>query len=300
MVKSYQLIALSAAALFVATAPQSARAQLQQPNIAANVPHRADIRDLGLASRSQSVMLAVTLHYRHEAELSRLVDAQSDPSSPYFGRFLNNQQFNAYFAPSSDDYDRVGRALQRAGFRITGTYDNRTLLDVAGPASAANKYFNTEIHTVYQLGHGLRYANARPAITPAEIQNDVVAISGFDNLNKAQFDYVRGRPQPVSPDNVGGPLHGPDGGFGPIALATGFDFPVQHGFDGTGHAVANVAGTVKNSDIASFASFFGVTRTGKIHRTIIEGSGQWNPGDVGSSRVDLQACKLEYSIVSPK
>jgi subtilase family serine protease len=74
-------------------------------------------------------------------------------------------------------------------------------------------------------------------------------------------------------------LHGPDGGFGPVAIATGFDFPVQHGFDGTGHAVANVAGTVKNSDIASFASFFGVTRTGKIHRTLIEGTGQWNPGD---------------------
>ena len=26
----------------------------------------------------------------------------------------------------------------------------------------------------------------------------------------------------------------------------------------------------------------------------------YNIGDVGSSRVDLQACKLEYSIVSPK
>ena len=279
MVKSYQFIALSAALLVVAAAPQGARAQMQQLHIAADVPHRADIRDLGIASGSATVTLAVTLHYRHEAELSRLVEAQSDPSSPYFGRFLSNQEFNAYFAPSPADYARVGRALQRAGFRITGTYDNRTLLDVAGPATAANKYFNTEIRAVYQGGHGLRYANARPAITPAEIQNDVVAISGFDDLDKAHFDFVRGRSQPVSPDNVGGPLHGPDGGFGPVAIATGFDFPVQHGFDGTGHAVANVAGTVKDSDIASFASFFGVTRTGKIHRTLIQGTGQWNPGD---------------------
>jgi kumamolisin len=279
MVKVRQVIALSAAALVIAAAPLNARAQTPQLNIAAGVPHRADIRDLGFASRSQTVTLAVTLHYRHEAELSQLVEAQSDPSSPYFGHFLSNQQFNTYFAPSPSDYARVGQALQRAGFRITGTYDNRTLLDVAGPASIANKYFNTEIHAVYQIGHGVRYANARPAITPADIQNDVVAISGFDNLDKAQFQYVRGRPHSISPDNVGGPLHGPDGGFGPVALATGFDFPVQHGFDGTGHAVANVAGTVKNSDIASFASFFGVTRTGKIHRILIEGTGKWNPGD---------------------
>jgi subtilase family serine protease len=279
MVRSYQVIALSAAALLVAAAPQSARAQSAQLNIAADVPHRSDIRDLGIASGSQTVTLAVTLHYRHESDLSQLVEAQSDPSSPYFGKFLNNQQFDAYFAPSPADYARVGQALQRAGFEITGTYDNRTLLDVAGPASAANKYFHTEIHTVYQVGHGYRYANARPAITPAELQNDVVAISGFDNLDKAQFDFVRGRPQAFSPDNVGGPLHGPDGGFGPVAIATGFDFPVQHGFDGTGHAVANVAGTVKDSDIASFMSYFGITRTGKIHRTLIQGKGLWNPND---------------------
>ena len=29
-------------------------------------------------------------------------------------------------------------------------------------------------------------------------------------------------------------------------------------------------------------------------------AGGWPAGYVGSSRVDLQACKLEYSIVSPK
>jgi subtilase family serine protease len=225
------------------------------------------------------VSLAVTFHYRHEDELDRLVDAQSDPGSAYFGCFVNNQQFNDYFAPAKADYARVAHAFQRAGFRVTGVYDNRTLLDVAGPAKAANAYFGTEIHSVYQAGFGLRYANARPAIMPAELQNVVVAISGFDDLNKAQFQYVRGRRNQVSPDNVGGMLHGPDGGFGPVALATGFDFPVQHGFDGTGHAVANVAGTVKDSDITSFLTYFGETRTGKTHRKVIEGSGQWDPND---------------------
>jgi kumamolisin len=279
MVRIQQFIAPAAAALVFVTMPHSADAQSMQPSIAANVPVRSDVRDLGIASRSQVVSLAITLHYRHEAELSRLVDAQGDPTSPYFGRFLNNYQFNAYFAPSPADYARVAQTLERAGFRVTGTYDNRTLLDVEGPAQAADAYFRTEIHQVFQNGYGLRYANARPAIMPSELQNDVVAISGFDNLNKAQFDYVRGRRMPVGPDNVGGMLHGPDGGFGPVALATGFDFPVQHGFDGTGHAVANVAGTVKDSDINSFLAFFHDVRTGKTHRTVIEGTGAWNPGD---------------------
>ena len=91
---------LTAAAVLFAAAPQSALAQTFRPNIAAEVPVRADVRDLGIAQQSQMVSLALTLHYRHEAELERLVDAQSDPMSAYYGKFLNNQQFNAYFAPS--------------------------------------------------------------------------------------------------------------------------------------------------------------------------------------------------------
>jgi subtilase family serine protease len=278
-VKSKLCIAAASGLFLLVAASQNASAQALAQNVAAGVPVRADVRDLGVAARSQAVSLALTLHYRHETELSQLLEAQSDPASPYYGRFLSNQQFNAYFAPAAGDYTRIAMSLERAGFTIVRTYDNRTVLDVRAPAATAGDYFRTEIHTVYQAGHGLRYANVRPALMPTDLQRDVVAISGFDNLNKAQFDYVRGRPQQVSPDNVGGMLHGPDGGFGPVALATGFDFPVQHGFDGTGHATANVAGTVKDSDITSFLTFFGETRTGKTHRKIIEGSGQWNPND---------------------
>lgn len=276
----FQVCVVTASALLMLVAPsQNARAQMLVQTVAADVPARSDVRDLGAAPRSLPVSLALTLHYRHEEELSQLLEAQADPSSPYFGRFLSNQQFNAYFAPTAGDYARIGLALERAGFTIARTYDNRTVLDVVGPAAAADEYFRTGIHAVYQAGRGLRYANVRPAIMPTDLQRDVVAISGFDDLVKAHYDFVRGRPQQVSPDNVGGMLHGPDGGFGPVALATGFDFPVQHGFDGTGHAVANVAGTVKDSDISSFLSFFGETRTGKTHRKIIEGTGKWDPND---------------------
>jgi kumamolisin len=279
IVKINVCVAMASTLLLLVAASQGARAQTLVQTVAADVPARIDVRDLGAAPRSQPVSLALTLHYRHEDELSQLLEAQADPSSPYFGRFLSNQQFNAYFAPTAGDYARIGQALERAGFTIAGTYDNRTVLDVVGPAAAADEYFRTDIHTVYQVGHGLRYANAQPAIMPTDLQRDVVAVSGFDDLDKAQFDYVRGRPQQVSPDNVGGKLHGPDGGFGPIAIAKGFDFPVQHGFDGTGHAVANVAGTVKDSDISSFLSYFGETRTGTTHRTVIQGTGKWNPND---------------------
>ena len=59
-------------------------------------------------------------------------------------------------------------------------------------------------------------------------------------------------------------LTGPDGGYGPFAVAQGFDYPVQHGFDGTGHAVAiAIDYDTLDSDLTNFAAYFGITRTGK-------------------------------------
>ena len=43
-----------------------------------------------------------------------------------------------------------------------------------------------------------------------------------------------------------------------------------------------------------------VERGREFTRQALEGALQRQVEDVGSSRVDLQACKLEYSIVSPK
>jgi subtilase family serine protease len=273
--------ALPAALLITfALTATAAFAQPLQRDVAAVVPQRNDVRDLGRAHASMPVDIAVTLSYRDEDELARLVSQQGDSRSPLFHRFLSNAQFDAFFGPTQAEHASVIAALQSAGFTITGTYENRTLIEARGPAVAAERYFGTEIHSVYQAGVGNRYANSRPAYMPSELQGRVVAVSGLDNLLKAHYDHVFGRPSPgMIGDKIGGKLHGPDGGFGPVAIAQGFDFPVQHGFDGTGHAVANVAGTVLDTDIKSFLHFFGITRTGKTSRVLIEGSGQWNPGD---------------------
>ena len=49
-------------------------------------------------------------------------------------------------------------------------------------------------------------------------------------------------------------------------------------------------------DVEAFAR--AATASGPPHKKTSDPAG--TAGDLGSSRVDLQACKLEYSIVSPK
>ncbi|MBD5654702.1 MAG: hypothetical protein IAI50_05915, partial [Candidatus Eremiobacteraeota bacterium] len=239
-----------AAAFFVIAATLPAAAELAGGQIA-TVPHVENVRDLGRAPARTPVSLAFTVIYRNEAELGALIEAQSDPSSPTFHHFLSNDQFNAYFAPTPSAYAQTIATLRRAGFTISTTYSNRTLIDAVAPAAIVERYFGTEIHTVVQAGHGPAYANVRPATIPAELAATVDTIVGFDTLQKARFGTLTTPPFFAGdlPAKIGGPLDGPQGGYGPLAVAQGFDFPVQHGIDGAGHAVANVAGDVSTSDI---------------------------------------------------
>jgi subtilase family serine protease len=149
--------------------------------LAAPVPELRGMRDLGRAPATFPVDLAIMLPYRHDAELDQLISMQGDPGSPYYRHYLSNEQFANYFSPAPQDEARVERALQIAGFRITNSYTNRTVIDVEAPASVAERYFQTEIHRVDQPGTGIRYANVRAAYLPAELRGSVFAVTGLTN-----------------------------------------------------------------------------------------------------------------------
>jgi hypothetical protein len=168
-------------AVFLANSVAAGAAQLRS-GYAADVPRRVDIRDLGRAATSTPVSVAVTMNYRHEAELGALTRMQGDPSSPLYRHYLSNEQFDAYFAPTAAAYARTAGALARAGFRITTMYQNRTVIDAIAPAAVAERYFKTEIHSVAQLGHGIRYTNVRPATMPVELRGLVGTVSGLNDL----------------------------------------------------------------------------------------------------------------------
>lgn len=180
--RSFQrlLPAIAIAALLGNTLPAGA-AQLRS-GFAADVPRRVDVRDLGRAANATPVSVAVTLNYRHEAELDALTRMQADPGSPLYRHYLSNEQFDAYFSPTPVSYERTARALARAGFRITSTYPNRTVIDAIAPAAVAERYFKTEIHSVAQAGHGTRYTNVRPAEMPDELRGLVGTVSGLSDL----------------------------------------------------------------------------------------------------------------------
>jgi subtilase family serine protease len=261
--------ALAACAVF-ALGTVSASATTLDGNIVAAVPAARGITDLGHAPQNGRVDIAVTLNYRNDDLLGRLVEMQADPTSPLFGHFLTNAQFNASFAPTPADYARVASTLQQNGFRVTQTYTNGTVIDATGTVGAADRLFSTDIHAVNQIGYGIRYANATPGHEPAALRGLIASVSGLHTLTLVHPYFARApRHLGVVPDAAGAPLNGPRGGYGPLAFSQGYLFPEQFKssggkyYDGTGRTSGVVIDAdFLDSDLASFLSYFKVTRTG--------------------------------------
>lgn len=137
--------------------------------------------DSGRRASSAPVSIAVTLRYNNQAQLDAFTAAVSDPHSPSYRHFLTNEQFNATYAPTAAQEAAVVQSLQKAGFTITQRSSNRTIVDATAPASAVERYFSTEMHTVRQGKYGDRFANLKAATVPSEIAGNVLAVS-LNNL----------------------------------------------------------------------------------------------------------------------
>src|SRR5246127_298373 len=212
--------------------------------------------------------IVVTLKFNHIDQLDRLLDEQIDPSSSNYRKFLTAAQFNARFGPTAEQLDRVTSELQQAGFQITQISSDRVLVYAKASSAIVENFFKTEIHSVRQEDGSDRYMNVTPALLPDTLVPLVLAVH-VDNLIVAKVG--------AHPDSITGPIQGPDGGSTPVALANSFNFPVQNGYDGTGHTAAIIIDSnVKTSDLTAFFKYFPITRTGTISTEIVSGTGGTN------------------------
>jgi subtilase family serine protease len=137
--------------------------------------------DTGRRAADATVRVSLTLRYNHQAELDRFVARMSRPHSGSHRHFLTPQQFDAHYAPTAQQEERVVRALQSAGFKIIKRFPNRTVIDAQAPSSVVERFFSTEIHTVRQGRYGERYTNVKPATLPGSIAS-IVRDASLDNL----------------------------------------------------------------------------------------------------------------------
>src|SRR5207245_1988168 len=93
-----------------------------------------------------------------QADLTKLLAEQQDPSNPQYQKWLTPEQYGERFGMSSGDLKKVQHWLQRLGFRNVQISRSRNSISMSGTAALAEYAFETPIHR-FALNGTTRYAN---------------------------------------------------------------------------------------------------------------------------------------------
>lgn len=180
-VRTGSLAAIALAA--VATIPASAIGVGSAPDtLAGVVPSWVSTAHLlGVVDPAQRVGISVTLRYRDEAGLNRLVTQVSDPASPSYRHFLSTGQFNDRFSPTKATIASVSHWLSSAGLTVDGATASGVVVRAHGPASLVESALKTTLASFTYLGETVR-APIKAATIPTKLAGVIKGIAGLDTV----------------------------------------------------------------------------------------------------------------------
>ena len=192
------------------------------------------LKPSGSLQPEQELHLAIGLPLRNQESLTNLLQRIYNPASPDYRHYLTPAKFAELFAPTESDYQAVASFAQRAGLRVTGTYPNRALLDVAGPVSNVEKALHLKLRT-FQHPKEKRLFFAPDSEPTLDLQTPVLHISGLDNYLEPRPSSLVRQPQACATAALAT-------GSGPGGTLVGIDFRSAYApgvaLDGTGQSLA--------------------------------------------------------------
>jgi subtilase family serine protease len=104
------------------------------------------VESLGAADPNSVAHFRVYLPLTHTDALERLLQSQTDTTSPNYHQWLSPAQFKQQFGPNRADVAKTKQLLESAGFTVVG--EKTQNLEVEGPVAAVERMFNTQIEKV--------------------------------------------------------------------------------------------------------------------------------------------------------
>jgi subtilase family serine protease len=196
------------AALLIASAPFAQATAVQNRIVTAvNGGSRAPVvgtigrraqraSDLGPASADRklnSMSLRFSMTAAQQADLTQLLAAQLNPSSPSYHQWLTPEQFGARFGLSSSDLTKVSSWLTSQGFTITQVSRSSTFINFSGTVAQAQQAFGTTIHSLSINGEQ-HISNLSDPMLPASIANVVVSVAGLNDFHAKPRSRARYAP----------------------------------------------------------------------------------------------------------
>jgi len=137
----------------------------------------------GLVAATNQLRLAMGLPLHHVPALNDFIGRLYDPASPDFHHFLTLTEFADRFGPTEQDYAAVKAFARTNGLVVTGTYANRLVLDVRGPAGAVEKAFHLTLRT-YRHPTEARDFFAPDTEPTVAADLPLVDVQGLSNLSR--------------------------------------------------------------------------------------------------------------------
>lgn len=243
-----------------------------------------------------------------QAELDALVEAQHNPASPLFHKWLSPAEYGSRFGASAGDVARVAAWLSSHGFVVEEVPAGNRLILFSGTAEQVADTFHTEIHR-FQVNGVEHVANVQDPQVPAAFSGLVGGVvSLHDFRRKSQISSKRAlvpdgpealvkdgglaaASRPISaakPEYTNGATHY----LFPADWATIYDLNSLYaaGTTGSGSSIAIVGrSNINLSDVAGFRSISGLSAN--TPTVILVGA---NPGLVSGDQ-DESTLDVEWS-----
>ena len=161
-------------------------------------------RELGPASPTQTIRLAIGLRPPHMAAEQRFLREIQTKSSPLFHHYLTGAAWTARFGPSAAAQHAVVSWAKGAGLTITHLYSNRLVVDLAGHVGTIERALGVQINS-YRLGATTFFANTHEPVLPGALTGVVQSVQGLNDL-PVMHPSSAGLHEPASHAYVAGPV----------------------------------------------------------------------------------------------
>jgi subtilase family serine protease len=272
-------------------------------NINGHVKHAVDLGAAPANQRLETLTLRFSMTAAQQADLSQLLAAQLDPTSPSYHQWLTPEQFGARFGLSSADLGKVSSWLTSQGFTITGVARSSTFINFSGTVAQAQQALGTSIHTLSYNGEQ-HIANVTDPVLPSAVAAVVTSITGLNDFRPKPHS----RPHNASPIDPTQPLFTQTTGtttshyIAPADLYTIYDYPwtpagvASATNTGAGITIAVMGqtdltsgNTLPDANIAAFRNAAGLPA---INLTVRLAPGSVDPGistaDIDEAHIDVE------------
>jgi Pro-kumamolisin, activation domain/Bacterial Ig-like domain (group 3) len=183
-------LGLTALAAHGQTAAQAAPRVLSSVDTAQMVTLRGNTHPLAQSRFDQGavddatptgrMMLVLKRSDEQQTALHQLLDAQQDPNSSSYHKWLTPESFGAQFGVADADIQAVTAYLSAEGFTVSRVFPNKMAVEFFGTTGQIRSTFQTEIHTYAANGQTFQ-ANASDPKIPAALAQVVTGIASLNN-----------------------------------------------------------------------------------------------------------------------